>query len=394
MLGIHLDMYQTAALGALALALGIFLVRRSETLRRFCIPAAVVGGLVLALANSAMYAADVAELDFDETLKNVFMMAFFCSVGFMASFRMLRRGGKLVVVLLTLVSVLIVFQDMIGAALCSALGLDPKMGLVLGSISLVGGHGTAATYGEQLVDEFGIANADTVAIAAATFGLAFSGFIGGPLARRLVETRNLRPDSEDVLMEQEDNPETGIDNNRFLLALMLMVVCIGAGTYIVNVVKGAGVTLPVYLGSMVVALIVRNVADQVGVELPIREINALGWICLSMFLSMALMVTKLWQLADLASKMVVILLVQAAVVALFAYYAIFRVTGGNYESAALVTATCGFGLGATPNAVANMEALFSKYGVAPKAYFVVPLVGSVFIDLVNAALLTVFLNIL
>lgn len=394
MLDIRLDMYQTAALGALALALGILLVRRSETLRRFCIPAAVVGGLVLALGNSFLYAADVAELDFDETLKNVFMMAFFCSVGFMASFRMLKRGGKLVVVLLALVSVLIVFQDLIGAALCSAFGLDPRMGLALGSISLVGGHGTAATYGEQLVDEFGIANADTMAIAAATFGLAFSGFIGGPLARRLVERRRLRPDDGDLLTEQEEDQEAGIDNNRFLLALILMAVCVGVGTYIVGIVKDSGVTLPVYLGSMIAALVVRNVADHRGVELPVREINALGWICLSMFLAMALMVTKLWQLADLAGMMIAILLVQAVVVAVFAYYVVFRGTGGDYESAALVTATCGFGLGATPNAVANMDALFSKYGVAPKAYFVVPLVGSVFIDLVNAALLTVFLNIL
>ncbi len=394
MLEINLDMYQTAALGALALALGLFLVSRSETLRRFCIPAAVVGGLVLALANSVMHITEIAEFDFDETLKNVFMMAFFCSVGFMASFRMLKTGGKLVIVLLVLVSVLLVFQDVIGAALCTAFGLDPKMGLALGSISLVGGHGTAATYGEQLVEEFGVLNADTAAIAAATFGLAVSGFIGGPLSKRLVEKNNLRPDEEDILIEQEENPETGVDNNHFLLALLLMAVCIGAGTYIVSFSKSMGVTLPVYLGAMLVALVVRNVADYKGVNLPIREINTLGWISLSMFLSMALMVTKLWQLADLAVKMVAILLVQTAVVALFAYYVIFRGTGRNYESAALVTATCGFGLGATPNAVANMEALFSKYGVAPKAYFVVPLVGSVFIDLVNTAFLTVFLNIL
>ena len=394
MLSIDLDIYQTAAMGALALALGLVLVRKSKTLRRFCIPAAVVGGLVFALVNCLLHSADIAEFDFDETLKNVFMMAFFCSVGFMASFRMLKQGGKLVVVLLALVSVLIVFQDVIGSALCTIFGLDPKMGLALGSISLVGGHGTAASYGEQLVNDFGIANADTVAIAAATFGLAFSGFIGGPLAKRRVEQGDLGPDQEDIQLQKEDESKVEVDNNRFLLALMLMVICIGAGTYIISAFKEVGITLPVYLGAMIVALVIRNAADHWNIDLPLREISALGWICLSMFLAMALMVTKLWQLADLAGKMVVILLVQAAVVAIFAYHVIFRCTGKNYESAALVTATCGFGLGATPNAVANMEALFGKYGVAPKAYFAVPLVGSVFIDLVNTAILTVFLNIL
>lgn len=390
----NLDLYQTAALGAAVLSFGILAVKKSALLKRFCIPAAVVGGLTFALVNLTLHSADIAEFDFDETMKDVFMMVFFCSVGFMASFRMLKSGGKTVIVLLGLVSVLIIIQDTVGPALCTLLGLEPKLGLAMGSISLIGGHGTAASYGEQLVNDFNIDGADTVAIAAATFGLAFSGFIGGPLAKKRVEQYSLRPDSVDRSLVKEDEKKVEIDNNKFLLALILMVLCIGIGTYIVAGIKEHGITLPSYLGAMLMALLVRNIADKKGYDLPLKEINTLGWISLSMFLAMALMVTKLWQLADLAGDMAIILIVQAVVVALFAYYVVFKATGSNYESAALVTAVCGFGLGATPNAVANMEALFDKYGVAPRAYFAVPLVGSVFIDLVNTAFLTLFLNII
>jgi ESS family glutamate:Na+ symporter len=391
---IEFDVYQTALMGALALALGILMVRHSKLLRKYCIPAAVTGGLVFAIVACLFYEADVAEVSFDETLKNVFMMAFFCSVGFMASIKMLKKGGRLVLLLLALVGVLIVLQDVIGVGLSVALGMDSRMGLALGSISLVGGHGTAASFGPDLVDVYGVANADTVAIAAATFGLAISGFIGGPLAKRRIEKGNLRPDPDDQDLAEEDERPQEIDANRFLYALMLICIGVGAGSYIVAAIKEGGLTLPVYLGAMLVAMLIRNVADWKGIELPLKEINTLGWISLSMFLSIALMVTQLWTLGDLAGKMLIILLIQTAVVALYAYYVVFNTTGKDYESAALVTATTGFSLGATPNAMANMEALFDKYGVAPKAYFAVPLVGSVFIDLLNAVAITVFLNVL
>ena len=391
---VHFDVYQTAMMGAVALAVGILLVRRSKLLRKYCIPAAVMGGLVFSIAFCAIYEADIAEVSFDETLKNVFMMAFFCSVGFMASVRMLKKGGRLVLTLLALVGVLIVCQDVLGVSLASLLGMDPDMGLALGSISLVGGHGTAGSFGPDLVDIYGVENADTVAIAAATFGLAVSGFVGGPLAKRRIEKGDLSPDKDDIAMAEEEEEVRKIDSERFLYALLLLCIGVGAGSYIVAGIKAAGLTLPVYLGAMLVAMLIRNVADWKGIELPLKEINTLGWISLSLFLSIALMVTQLWNLADLAGKMVVILLAQTALVAVYAYYVVFNATGRDYESAALVTATAGFSLGATPNAMANMESLFDKYGVAPKAYFAVPLVGSVFIDLLNVAIITVFLNIL
>ncbi|MCQ2071413.1 MAG: sodium/glutamate symporter, partial [archaeon] len=348
MLDITLDVYQSTALGAIVMVLGLFLVNRSETLRKFCIPAAVAGGLVFAILNTVLHYGDIAEFHFDETLKNVMMTVFFCSVGFMASFRMLKVGGRLVVLLLALISILLVAQDVIGSVLASLLGWDPKLGLALGSISLVGGHGTAASYGQLLIDKFGLIGADTVAIAAATFGLAVSGFIGGPLSRKLVESKGLRPDAEDIEFSKEEEVTVPVDDHRFLTALILIVLCMGAGTYIVSFLSDIGLTVPTYIGAMLLALVIRNVADHKGYDLPIKEMSTLGNICLAMFLAMALMTMKLWQIADLALGMAAILIIQAVVVALFAYFIIFRFTGKNYDSAALVTATCGFGLGATP----------------------------------------------
>lgn len=394
MFNIVLDIYQSTALGAIVLVLGLYLLKKSKTLQKFCIPAAVAGGLVFSLVNAGLHYGNIAEFQFDETMKNVFMMAFFCSVGFMASFRMLKTGGKLVIILLALVAVMLTVQDIIGPVMVSIFGLDPKYGLCLGSISLVGGHGTSASYGELLVTQYGLTGADTIAIASATFGLAISGFLGGPLARRRIEKHGLAPDAEDLELAEKEEEKEPIENNRFLVALVLMVLCIGAGTYVCQAITSIGVTVPVYIGAMLLALIIRNACDKKGYKLPVKEISTLGWISLTMFLSMALMSMKLWQIADLAGVMIITLIAQLAFVGAYAYFVIFRFTGRNYDSAALVAATCGFGLGATPNAIANMEAMMERHGPAPTAYFVVPLVGSVFIDLVNSGVLTVFLNIL
>lgn len=388
------DVYQSAAIGAVLLAVGILLVRRSEVLRRFCIPAAVVGGLLFSVIGLVLYSADVAEVDFDGTLKDVFMMVFFCSVGFMASSRMLRAGGRMVVILLLLLTGLIVVQDVVGSSMASAFGLDPMIGLCVGSVSLVGGHGTAAAYGGLFVEDYGIIGADTVAVAAATFGLAVSSLVAGPLANRLVMRNGLSPEASEMEIVQEDEKRVEVSDSRFLLAFGLIAVCVGFGTYIVDGIKEVGVSVPTYLGAMIIAMVLRNVCDRRSVDLPLREINVLGMASLSMFLVMALMSMKLWQIADMALPMVSILLVQVVIVALFAYFIVFRFTGGNYDSAAYTTAVCGFGLGATPNAMANMKALFERFGESPVAYFIVPIVGSVFIDIINSGVLTVFMNLL
>ena len=395
---LELDMYQTAGMAAAVLVVGTLLVSRSSLLRRYCIPAAVMGGLIFAMIHLALHSAGVLEFVFDTTLQTMFMIVFFCSIGFMASFRRLRSGGKLVVILLASTALLVFMQDVIGTGLSVIMGIDGGLGLAMGSMSLIGGHGTAAAFGPLLEDAYGVQGATAVAIASATFGLVIGGIIGGPLAKRRVERYSLSPSDEDVKESLEYGRHEAfgaqIDQNRFLNALVLLAIAIGTGTLVTGGLDALGVTLPIYIGSMLIAVFFRNGMDKLGWNIPSKEIETLGWISLAMFLGMALMNMKLWQIADLSAPMLVILIAQVAFVALFAYYLIFRITGKDYDSAAMVTATCGFGLGTTSNAMVNMDALFERYGVAPKAYFVVPLVGSVFIDLINIAIITGFLSIL
>lgn len=392
MMELELDMYQSAAVGALVLVIGGFLVMKSPLLRKFCIPAAVVGGLLFSIVMLFLHEGDVVGITFDETIKDICMRVFFCSVGFMASFSMLRSGGRILVIMILLSLVMIIMQDAVGIFTVSAFGLDPKYGLALGSISLVGGHGTAAAYGEVLVKDYGLVGGDVVAIAAATFGLAIAGMLGGPLAKRLIEKNGLR--SAAGVIEKENIVERIISSHEFLVGLMLIVICMGLGTLINGALDMIGIALPTYLGALIMAIIVRNIADVLGYTLPYKEIETIGWICLSLFLSMALMSMKLWQLADLAAVMIITLLIQTVVLSLFVYHFVFKLTGANYDSATLVSGTMGFGMGATPNAVANVEAIIEAHGPAPVAYFLVPLIGGVFMDLLNVSVLTVLLNIL
>lgn len=387
-----MDMYQSAAIGAVVLVFGWYLVNKIPSLRRFCIPAAVVGGLIFSVGMLILHSGNVIEITFNETIKDICMRVFFCSVGFMASFKMLKSGGKILLIMIFMAFLMVVMQDFIGMLSVSAFGLDPKYGLALGSISLVGGHGTAAAYGQVLVDDYGLVGGDVVAIAAATFGLAIAGMLGGPLGRRLVKKHNLV--SEGEMEETTDMAEKTISARDFLVGFLLLVTCMGLGTLINEGLGILGIALPTYLGALFVAIIVRNAADVLGYTLPYKEIETIGWVCLSLFLSMALMSMKFWQLADLAAVMVITLLIQTVALSIFVYHLVFRFTGANYESAALVSGTMGFGMGATPNAVANVEAMIAENGPAPVAYFLIPLIGGVFMDLINVSVLTVLLNVL
>ena len=387
-----LDMYQSAALGAVVLAVGILLLKRSSLLRRICIPSAVVGGLLFSVVMLFLYKGDILEITFDETLKDITMRVFFCSIGFMASMTMLRRGGRVLAVLFVMMIFLVVMQNTIGVSVASLFGLDPKYGLAMGSISLSGGHGTAAAYGEILVKDYGLIGGDVVAIASATFGLAISSLIGAPLGRRLIEKKGLNSEEGDDIFPL--TAEKHIDSTHFLWALILIMVSLGLGTLVNSLFQEMNIVLPQYLGSMIVAVVVRNVADLLGYQTPEKEIDILGWLCLCLFLSMALMSMKLWQLEDLALTMIVTLLIQTLALAVFAYILVFRVTGKNYESAMLSSGVMGFGMGAIPNAVANLQVLMDRFGPSHMAYFIVPVVGGVFLDLMNVGILAVLFNIL
>ncbi len=390
---ISLDMYQACALAALVYCLGRLMKQKLAFLDKYCIPAPVAGGVVFALLHLALYQTGILELTFDTTLQNVFMTIFFCSVGFTACFRLLKKGGVQVFTFLALSIGICIVQDIAGSGLAAAFGLDPLLGLCMGSMPLVGGHGTSGSFGPLLETDYGVVGATTVALAAATYGLVAGSIMGGPIARRRVVKHNLKSTAA-----QEGNAAaevaSPIDGDKFTTAAMFLAISIGIGTFIYAFFKGIGLTFPTYIGAMLAAAAVRNIWDVRGKELPMEEIDALGGLSLNLFLSMAMMSLKLWQLAALALPMIVILLVQTVIMFLYANFLVFNVMGRDYEAAAMTTAFCGFGMGATPNAMANMRALVERYGAAPRAFFIVPLVGSLFVDFFNSVILTTFMNFL
>lgn len=396
MYAIQLDMYQAAAVAALVLLLGRFLVRNLDLLRRYCIPEPVAGGVVFALAHLVLRQAGILEISFDSTLQTFFMVVFFCSVGFTACFRLLKKGGLQVLLFLGIAVMMCVLQNGLGTFIASAFGLDPRLGLATGSIPMVGGHGTAASFG-PLLEKAGVSGASAVAIASATFGLVAGCVIGGPTAVSRIRQKNLHSfetatGSNEVVVDK--NEVTGaIDSGRFLNAALCLALAIGAGT-VVSAWLNKFFTFPIYIGAMLVAAFIRNTTDMAGKEIPMEEISTIGSFSLSLFLGLAMMGLKLWELADLAVPMVVMLVAQTVLMMVYAYFVVFNLLGKNYDAAVMTSGFCGFGMGATPNAMANMQAITQKYGPAPTAYFVVPLVGSLFIDFMNTIIITSFLNLL
>ncbi len=392
---LNLDIYQTAAVAVFVYALGSFVKKKIDFFNKYCIPASVIGGILFALLTLGLNLTDTMTVVTDTTLQNIFMTLFFTSVGYTASFKLLKKGGVQVLLFLIVASVLIVVQNLVGVSLASLLGLDPLMGLCVGSIPLVGGHGTSGAFGPMLEQQFGVSGAATVSIAVATFGLIIGGIIGGPVAKRRVRKHNLV--AENVATQTEeygDRSEKPHSAEEFMKAFFILFVAAGIGSVISTLIQKTGVTFPSYIGAMLAAALLRNLSDTTG-KLTIVEdiVSMLGNACLTLYLAMALMSLRLWELANLALPMIVILLAQTIIMALFAYYLVYNVMGRNYEAAVMSSAACGFGMGATPNAIANMQAITDVYGPAPRAFFVVPLVGSLFVDFVNSGVLTVFINI-
>lgn len=389
---IELDMYQATAVAALVLLMGRILVDKIAILRRYCIPAPVVGGFIYAIVHLAVRSAGILEISADMTLKNVFMVAFFCSVGYTASFKMLKKGGIQTIIFLILAVVMVVLQNCLGAGLASAFDLDPRLGLATGSIPMVGGHGTAGSFGPDL-EKLGIANASVVAIASATFGLVAGCAIGGPIAYSKIKKFNLHSVYTNAEASAAIEETNAIDSKRFLDAFLYLIVAIGAGT-IVSALLGKLMTFPFYIGAMLVGAVIRNIMDARRKEIPMEEIGTVGGSCLSIFLGLAMIDMKLWQLAELAIPLIVMLTAQTVLMFVYAYFVVFNVLGKTYDAAVMTTGFCGFGMGATPNAMANMQAVTGQYGPAPTAFMVVPLVGSLFIDFLNATILTGFINFL
>ena len=395
-MSITLDMYQTIAVAVVVLILGAFLKRKISFLEKFCIPAPVIGGLIFAIFTLICYSTGILEIDFDDTLKEVCMVFFFTSVGFQANLKVLKSGGKPLLIFLVLVIVLIITQNFTAIGLANLLGLDSLTGMTTGSIPMVGGHGTAGAFGPVLED-FGISGATTVCTAAATFGLIAGSLIGGPIGNRLIKKHNLletiKNDDDTLLVEEEEKHERHF--SMYAPAVFQLIIAVGIGTIFSKLLSLTGMTFPIYIGAMIAAAIMRNIGEYTGkITIHMGEINDLGGICLSLFLGIAMITLKLWQLADLALPLVILLAGQVALMFLFSYIVVFNVMGRNYDAAVLVAGTCGFGMGATPNAMANMQAICEKYEPSVKAYLIIPIVGSLFADFLNSLTITFFINLL
>ena len=393
---IQLDMYQTLAAAVLVLLLGSYLRKKINILEKFCIPAPVIGGLLFAIFTCVCYTTGIIEFSFDDTLREVCMVFFFTSVGFQANLKVLKSGGKSLLVFLALVITLIFSQNLLAIGLSKVLGLNPLIGMCTGSIPMVGGHGTAGAFGPVLED-FNIKGATTICTAAATFGLITGSLVGGPIGKRLIEKRNLMYNvpSEDDSLLVEDEEKHQRHTNMYATAVFQLILAIGLGTIFSYFLTKTGLTFPIYIGAMLAAALMRNITEYSGKgTIHMGEINDLGGISLSLFLGMAMITLKLWELATLALPLVILLAAQTLLRCVFTYFAIFNVMGRDYDAAVLSAGTCGFGMGATPNAMANMQAICDRYVPSVKAYLIIPLIGSLFADFINSLVITFFINIL
>lgn len=393
---LHLDMYQTLAIAVLVLLLGRFLKKKINFLENFCIPAPVVGGLLFAILTCVLYGTGIAEVSFDDTLREVCMVFFFTSVGFQANLKVLKSGGKSLIVFLGLVVGLILCQNFLAVGMSKVLNLDPLIGLCTGSIPMVGGHGTAGAFGPVLED-FNVSGATTLCTAAATFGLITGSLIGGPIGKSLVEKKNLITTAvaEDDSLLVEDEKKHTRHTSMYAVAVFQLILAIGLGTIFSWLLTKTGMTFPIYIGAMIAAALFRNIGEYSGkFTIYMGEINDIGGICLSLFLGIAMITLKLWQLAALALPLVILLSVQVLLMFIFARFIVFNVMGRDYDAAVLAAGTCGFGMGATPNAMANMQAICDRYAPSVKAYLIIPLIGSLFADFLNSLIITFFINLL
>ena len=393
---IQLDMYQTLAAAVLVLLLGSYLRKKINILEKFCIPAPVIGGLLFAIFTCVCYTTGIIEFSFDDTLREVCMVFFFTSVGFQANLKVLKSGGKSLLVFLALVITLIFSQNLLAIGLSKVLGLNPLIGMCTGSIPMVGGHGTAGAFGPVLED-FNIKGATTICTAAATFGLITGSLVGGPIGKRLIEKRNLMCNvpSEDDSLLVEDEEKHQRHTNMYATAVFQLILAIGLGTIFSYFLTKTGLTFPIYIGAMLAAALMRNITEYSSKgTIHMGEINDIGGISLSLFLGMAMITLKLWELATLALPLVILLAAQTLLICVFTYFAIFNVMGRDYDAAVLSAGTCGFGMGATPNAMANMQAICDLYVPSVKAYLIIPLIGSLFADFINSLVITFFINIL
>jgi ESS family glutamate:Na+ symporter len=396
---IELDLLQTLTLAAVVYFAGIELRKRIGWLDRLNIPAAVIGGLLFTtlsmLAHQRLFT-----LQLETTAQPVLIVAFFTTIGIGASLGLLRGGGVQVLVFLLISTAFCFVQNFLGMGIATAFGENPLMGVMAGSVTLVGGPATGLAFA-PVFEEAGLLGAAPLAVAAATLGIVCGGLVGGPVGTHLIRRFGLATESRPAAEpspEVERPAETLVieverEDNTVLTSLVVLAVAMGLGSVLSGYFRSLGLTLPSYIGAMLVASVLRNLADASRrLTLDLKAMEFVGNLALNLFLVVALMDLKLWQLADLALPLFVILAAQVAVVVLFALTVSFLIMGRDYDSAVMSSGFVGFVLGTTANAVANMRSLVQRFGPAPRAFLVVPIVGAFFIDFTNAVIITFFVN--
>ncbi len=397
--------FYTLIAAVIVLLLGRLLVNKIDFLKRYNIPEPVAGGLVAAIVSLLVNQFWGYSITTSSALQTSFMLIFFASIGLSANFTKLRQGGIGLIIFLIAISTFIVLQNFVGISLATLLGIDPLIGLIAGSVTLTGGHGTAGAWGEIFETQYGIQGALALGMASATFGLIIGGLIGGPLAKTLINRHQLAVPRTEEQIEKRDNTPADQDSNEFIpfeyphqvrlitadnaiTTLGLFAACLAFAEFMTGFAKGSMFELPTFVWALAGGVILRNILESIfKVNIFDRAIDVFGNASLSLYLAMALLSLKLWQLADLAGPLMVILGAQTITMALYAAFVTFRIMGKNYDAAVLAAGHCGFGMGATPTAVANMQAITNMYGPSYKAFLIVPLCGAFFVDLINVAVI-------
>lgn len=391
----HFSTIQTMALAVIVFYLGKFLNNKFKFLKNNCIPDAVTGGTLFSFFILLGHETGSFSFIFEDSIKDIFMIAFFTTVGFSASIKLLKKAGLPVLMFLIAAILLAILQNIVGVGMAKILGVSPMIGLATGSLATTDGPGTAGAFG-PIMESFGTPGATMVAMATATYALIAGSIIAGPICKRLIEKKNLIQkrvtleefqsfDDKSVTLELKNVVPTGFQ----------IIIAMGIGSLISNFLNSLGLILPPYIGTMFAASIMRNLADETKLfSIDLEVVSVIGNFTLTMFLSMILMNFKLWELKELALPLIIMLIGQTILMGVFAYFITFTLTGKDYDAAIMTGGHCGCGFGTTPKALANMEALTEKYLPSPKAFFVIPIVGALFIDFFNAAIITFFINLL
>ncbi len=392
---VHFSTIQTMALAVIVFYLGKFLNNKFKFLKNNCIPDSVTGGTLFSFFILLGHETGSFSFIFEDSIKDIFMIAFFTTVGFSASIKLLKKAGLPVLMFLIAAILLAILQNVVGVGMAKILGVSPMIGLATGSLATTGGPGTAGAFG-PIMESFGTPGATMVAMATATYALIAGSIIAGPICKRLIEKKNLIQKRVTLEKFQSfDDKSVTLELKNVIPTGFQIIIAMGIGSLISNFLNSLGLVLPPYIGTMFAASIMRNLADETKLfSIDLEVVSVIGNFTLTMFLSMILMNFKLWELKELALPLIIMLIGQTILMGVFAYFITFTLTGKDYDAAIMTGGHCGCGFGTTPKALANMEALTEKYLPSPKAFFVIPIVGALFIDFFNAAIITFFINLL